>query len=63
MPKVIDYICIGATCTSDLTDRVNALVIKGWQPFGGVATNAVPAVEGNHDASDYFVQALVLYNE
>jgi len=60
--KIIQYQCMYAGSSIDLTCRVNYEVNKGWQPFGGVSVSTAISDE-SVNAELVYAQAMVRYEE
>jgi hypothetical protein len=56
MGKIIEYSAVLADHPDELTREVNALIIKGFQPIGGIC-----AIK--KEDQPYVIQALVKYAE
>ena len=57
-PEIIDYCTINMISPQALQDRINILIKKGWQPFGGMSMT-----HNTKTATTYFGQALVKYKQ
>ena len=56
MEKIIDYIVVKSFTMIDICGSVNALIINGWQPIGGICVFET-------DTIDTFYQAMVKYDK
>lgn len=67
MNRIVDYLTIEATDSSQLDAKIRSLIEDGWQPLGGVAVAAT--IHANTDRKGYtetdraltFCQAMVKY--
>ena len=54
--RIIDYVSLIDMNDGELDRRIQELIEKGWQPFGGISISAV-----SEEDQLYFAQAMVKY--
>jgi hypothetical protein len=66
---ITEYFICSATSKETLAEVVNAAIVRGWQPIGGVAVSVnIEWSKGKHgtdigEAHEYYCQAVVMISD
>lgn len=61
MGKISEYNIVGSNSESDVVQNVDALIKKGWQPYGALQV-VCPVLDGDTPAPAFY-QAVVKYED